>query len=171
MLPDMTVTLTGYAGRRYLVKFTIRAETTEVYLPGRGNTAFADLVLARLRDPKHGRSTLPNIAGKAFNRTSAIADIRAALEQAFGDPQLGHELIENLYWGEYALCLPANAIFIEPEFRRLAPYHLAEAVVTAIVCRAGRRVRHSLLAVNRGFSNPFAQPDAMATHLRFPGHV
>jgi len=177
MLQHIILCLTGYVGRKYLVKFHCAGEVFDVFLTGRGLYALTDLCRGRLEEPNYGRSTLPTILGKQHNRTSAIHDLRIAADAGLGIPGFGHDLVENHYWNEYSLGLPADAIRFESGFKGLAPRHLSTDVVEAIVTLAhpvsaavpakGRLIAPAHLPAEGvlarpehgdGFSAPFGQP-------------
>ena len=130
--------LTGFVARRYAVVITTHGTDFPVSITSRAFTALADLILARLDAPASGRSTLPSI--DEASRTTAIYDLRTTIDDAMGVDGAGHELIQNAFWGEYALMIPATNIHVSPAFRDLAPRHLSESVVTRILAAASNRL-------------------------------
>ena len=129
--------LTGQVRRRYPVVLTWHGHEFEIALTGRAFAVTGDLSVARLERPTSGRSILPSI--DEASRTTAIYDLRTTIDDALEVDGIGHQLIQNTFWGEYSLMIPATAIQVGPAFRDRAPRHLAASTVTRILAAVSAR--------------------------------
>ncbi len=112
-------------------KYLIEADDTDVPLTNAELTAFADLLLAKLkREP--GLTRLPSVVGDIRARHTLVHRLRNEFNSAFGG-NIGPQLIVHAAKSEYYLAVPREAIVIDPSIEALAPTHLSARIVNDLL--------------------------------------